>query len=286
MRLLDAETSESVYQKQVRPYLFQGAQRATNPRLVIVGGQPGCGKTAAVMRAASELARDPAGVVLINGDELRPFHPQYKALVKADRTTAAHKTGTDVGAWVERAIREAAAGGFSAVVETTMRQPAVVAETVRTFQGNGHQVELRALVVDPEWSQLAIYQRFAKAATNPHTLPRFTLDSYHQEALSRMPETLATVLALGASAKLLNRAGDTLADSTKEPKLVEKLQALRSLPLEPAERQRISAEWQRLAKELDHPATPAAVRAGVYANQERFAGLQQPVKFRAAGPER
>jgi hypothetical protein len=39
--------------------------------------------------------------------------------VAADRGTAADKTGADVGLWVERAIREAAAGRFSAVIETT-----------------------------------------------------------------------------------------------------------------------------------------------------------------------
>ena len=77
-----------------------------------MGGQPGAGKTAATVQAVRDLMRHGGGVVYINGDELRPFHPQYAALVAADRSTAADKTGADVGLWVERAIREAAPGAF------------------------------------------------------------------------------------------------------------------------------------------------------------------------------
>ena len=73
------------------------------------------------------------GVAHINGDELRPFHPQCAALVAADRSTVADKTSADAGLWVEQAIRETAAGRFHAVIETTMCQPEVVRRTTEQF---------------------------------------------------------------------------------------------------------------------------------------------------------
>ena len=94
----------------------------------------------------------------------------------ADRSTAADKTGSDVGLWVQRAIREAAAGRFHAVIETTMRQPVVVRRTAEQFTAQGFGFEMR-VVVDPEASQLGIYERFATGLSSPSALPRFTLPS-------------------------------------------------------------------------------------------------------------
>jgi ABC-type branched-subunit amino acid transport system ATPase component len=97
MRLLDDKTLNHVYVDLVRPLLFEDLLASAAPELIIVGGQPGAGKTAATVQAVRDLTRQSGGGVHINGDELRPFHPQYTALVAADRSTAADKTGADVG---------------------------------------------------------------------------------------------------------------------------------------------------------------------------------------------
>ena len=136
-RLLDDTASDAVYARHVRPELFGGVRRASAPRLVIVGGQPGCGKTGAVLQAAAELAAAGHGASIINGDELRALHPNYRRLVEEYRSTAADKTGADVGRWVEKGIREAALSGFDAVIETTMRQPIVVAAPWRRSRRQG-----------------------------------------------------------------------------------------------------------------------------------------------------
>ena len=100
MRLLDDATLDRVYADLVRPMLFEDLSASEAPELIMVGGQPGAGKTAATVQAVRDLMRHGAGVAYINGDELRPFYPQYAALVAADRSTAADKTGADVGQWV------------------------------------------------------------------------------------------------------------------------------------------------------------------------------------------
>ena len=137
MRLVDDATLEAVYQRDVRHALFKNTRSSSQPRLVIVGGQPRAGKTRNILRARRELAAAGDGVAFINGDELRNYHPLYDQLVLADAATAADKTGADVGWWVEKGIREAADSRFHTVIETTMRQPAVVARTVNTFAARG-----------------------------------------------------------------------------------------------------------------------------------------------------
>jgi KaiC/GvpD/RAD55 family RecA-like ATPase len=84
MRLLDDAAIDRVYVDLVRPLLFEDLSASQAPELIMVGGQPGAGKTAATVQAVRDLKRHGGGVAYINGDELRPFHPQYAALVAAD----------------------------------------------------------------------------------------------------------------------------------------------------------------------------------------------------------
>lgn len=282
-RLLSDETSERVYQTKVRRLLFRNVQRAEAPRFIIVGGQPGCGKTGAVLSAARELKQAGSGVAIINGDELRPFHPDYARLVKQDRSTAADKTGPDVGAWVERGIREAAANGFNAVIETTMRQPAVVAATIGEFLRAGFQAEMHVLVVHPEVSRQAIYERFYRALGQRASLPRFTLASYHEAALERMPATLQAVEDLGVSVRLLDRQGVVLHDSRDaSTKAIDVLTWLRTQPLKAADVDRLAKGWGDLRSQLDRAGVPDVVREGVRHEQQRFAQLHR----RSRGQER
>lgn len=278
-RLVDDATLEAVYERYVRRALFKTARSSSQPRLVIVGGQPGAGKTRNILQARREIAAVGEGVAFINGDELRNFHPLYDQLVVADAATAAHKTGPEVGRWVERGIREAAANSFHTVIETTMRQPPVVARTVNTFAARGFQIEMRVLVVDPELSRQAIYHRYAEAWNDKNSLPRFTLPRYHDDALAQMPHTLAAVTPLVHLVRLVDRQGAELYASDKSNQApAAALQRLRGQPLPAAELARIGQEWGKLASVLDREGVSDIVRVGVRQEQQRFAqrlALQQ-----------
>lgn len=285
MRLLDDEALDRVYVDLVRPLLFEDLSASAAPELIMVGGQPGAGKTAATVQAVRDLMRLGGGVANINGDELRPFHPQYAALVAADRSTAADKTGADVGLWVERAIREAAAGRFCAVIETTMRQPEVVRRTAQHFTAQGFGFEMRVVVVDPEASQLGIYERFATGLASPSALPRFTLPSYHADAFAQMPKALAAIAKLAKVVRFIDREGRELYSSrTSKVSPVKALEDLRRQPLPDGERQRIAAQWASLGQRLDRDGVPDLVRHGVKTEHTRFIALQE--KVRAAPPRR
>ncbi len=228
--------------------------------------------------------RHGGGVAYINRDELRPFHPQYAALVAADRSTAADKTGADVGLWVERAIREAATGRFHAVSETTMRQPEVVRRIAEQFTAQGFGFEMRVVVVDPEANQLGIYERFATGLASPSALPRFTLPTYHADALAQMPKTLAEVVKLAKVVRFVDREGRELYSSrASKASPVTALEELRRQPLPDAERRRITQQWESLVQRLDRDGVPAMVREGVRSEQTRFAALQEQSRAAPSG---
>jgi hypothetical protein len=177
-----------------------------------------------------------------------------------------------VGLWVERAIREAAAGRFSAVIETTMRQSEVVRRTVEQFTAKGFGFEMRVVVVDPEASKLGIYERFAAGLASPTALPRFTLPSYHADALTQMPTTLAAVVKLAKVVRFIDRQGRELYSSrASQVSPVKALEDLRRLPMTDGERQRIALQWAVLVQRLDRDGVPDMAREGVKLEQARFA---------------
>ena len=165
-----------------------------------------------------------------------------------------------------------------------MRQPEVVRRTAEQFTAQGFGFEMRVVVVDPEASQLGIYERFATGLASPSALPRFTLPSYHADALAQMPKTLAAVVKLAKAVRFVDRQGRKLFSSrgsTVSP--VKALQDLRRQPLSDSERQRITQQWAALVQRLDREGVPAMVREGVKSEQSRFAALKEQGRAASSG---
>ena len=94
-RLSETE-HQRIFVNRIQPDLFGKVFFAKNPVAVILGGQPGAGKSASIFAAVNELAKH-GGAVKILGDELRSCHPQYQNLLEEDDKTAAFYTDRDSG---------------------------------------------------------------------------------------------------------------------------------------------------------------------------------------------
>ena len=100
--------------------------------------------------------------------------------------------------------------------------------------------------MDPEAGQLGISERFATGLATPSALPRFTLPSYHANALAQMPETLAEVVKLAKVVRVIDRQGRELYSSrASKVSPVKALEDLRRQPLPDGEPQRIRCSGRR-----------------------------------------
>src|SRR3546814_184981 len=149
---------EEIYRTEISPDLFASARTAERPTVIVLGGQPGAGKTPMQSLATREFAGR-GGIVKIIGDDLRAFLPHYHELQRTNDKTAAFFTDRDSGRLVEMAIADAVQRRVNVLVEGTMRNPDVVAKTLRDFRGAGFETDARALAVSPELSSLGILQR-------------------------------------------------------------------------------------------------------------------------------
>lgn len=267
-----------IYEQDVAPVIFRAARPVDQPTAILLGGQPGAGKTPMQYQAGRELF-DRGGVAKIIGDDLRAFLPHYRRLQREDDQTAAFYTDRDSGRLVEMALDDAAKRRVNVLVEGTMRSPDVVAATLRRFRDAGYQTEARALAVSPELSSLGIMQRYI-AQKESRGVGRMTTPQAHQAALDGMLDTLDRLQdgRLADRLTIYRRGGEIihsfdLTGPARDGELRARaiVQDERDRPLTAEGRAYVSAEYDRLL--------PAFERLGMV----RQAPVQQPDQD---GPQR
>lgn len=212
MSLDDAE-HERIFRERIVPREFADAVPSPSPAVVLLGGQPGCGKSGLLDAATDYLSTPTAPAVQIVGDDLRDYHPDYRRLLASDDRIAAAATDRDSGRWVEMCLAHARDHRYSVVVEGTMRNPQVPLATAAAFRAAGYQVDAWVMAVDPLSSRLGILARYheQRAALG---YGRFTVDAAHDAAVAGVLESADALQAAGAVDRMLvvARGPELLAD--------------------------------------------------------------------------
>ena len=154
---LDQTVLDEIFAQDILPSLFANARPADQPIWILLGGQPGAGKT-----RAGNMAMESREMVKIIGDDLRQFHPGFEELLRLDPDAMPRHTQQAMVAWLKMAESHAAENRFSALVEGTWRTPSVPAGAARRFAGLGYQVEARVVAVSPQESRLSTLERFIR----------------------------------------------------------------------------------------------------------------------------
>lgn len=199
-----------IFEEEVKwEFASDSAGAELRPTLVIVGGQPGSGKTRTVLRAGD----DYPGAAKVVGDDLRQYHPEYDSVMRADPLRMPEVTAQAAGAWVEMSLEYLRESQRSVILETTLRQPQVVADTISTFRDAGYEVELRALAVPAALSRLGTLTRYTQQVAEQGA-GRWTFREYHDNAFANMLDTVERVVAEGLVNRLLviTRSGVVLHD--------------------------------------------------------------------------
>ena len=262
---LPTDTLQKIYETRISPRLFRHVESVERPTAVVLGGQPGSGKTPMQNDVAQEFAQK-GGVVKIIGDDLRAYLPHYKTLQRADDKSAAFYTDRDSGRLVEKAIAEASQRRVSVLVEGTMRSADTVERTLRQFREAGFQTDARALAVSPELSSLGILQRYA-AQKESRGIGRMTTPEAHSAALTGMLDTLDriqdkrladTMTLYRRGAEVIHRFDLTTPGASIEPRARALVEQERNRPLSLQEAQFKQREIERLTPILQkHGVIPA-----------------------------
>jgi HAMP domain-containing protein len=157
-RLSEGE-SRQILEQQIVPVVLAGIAPCSDPRAILVGGQPGSGKSQ-LLRLAQSSFGGPDSAVTINGDELRYFHPGYDRFVREHELTMPDRTAPEVSIWVENLVDLAASNRLNVIIEGTFRRPGVTLKTTTDLIRSGYRVDAWAIGLHEWQSRLGILTRY------------------------------------------------------------------------------------------------------------------------------
>lgn len=157
---MNEQELRSRFAERIAPRIERrGAGGSDSPLLLLVGGQPGAGKTRAMARLVAAYDERLYPVV---GDDLRQHHPDYDRLVVDDPLRMPEVTAAASGAWVQMSMEYAREHRISVAVEGTFRRPEIPEGAIERFAAAGYRVHVAALGV-PAWqSRLSTVGRFVQ----------------------------------------------------------------------------------------------------------------------------
>ncbi|WP_265706098.1 zeta toxin family protein [Verminephrobacter aporrectodeae] len=190
------------------------------PIIVLVGGQPGAGKSAVADVVKAELIGQ-GGYLHIDADRMR------ERIRVGENNPSSEQTQADAGRLVAVLRDQAMQGRRNIVEEGTFRNPDGMGKFVQKLQARGYTVELFAVAASREESLLGIYQRHELQHQNGMDNPRFVSEKYHDEAMQGFESTVARIAAQLDRVCVSNRSGELLYDSAIQTN--EQLNALEAL---------------------------------------------------------
>lgn len=151
--------NDRIFEKIKKKYLLD-IQPSVNPKGIILGGQPGSGKSFLQKEIAKEFTED---FIFINTDDLRLYHPAYLELQQNPETVqnAANLVNPCASAWTEKLIKYCIENKYNLIIDSTLGgNIQAVYNTIDMFRSNDFQVHLIVMVVPDIISKLSIFLRY------------------------------------------------------------------------------------------------------------------------------
>ena len=191
-------------------------QPTQKPHAILCGGQPGSGKTTI---HDIQFENNP-NLIIINGDEYRQHHPNFRKIVKHYGDDSALYTHAFASAVTERLVEKLSSEKYSLLIEGTLRTVDAPLKTNELLKSKGYSTELHVMAVSKTVSWQGTIDRFnmLKQTNRPS---RRVPKERHDETADSIPENLSKLYELGVFDRiiLLTRDKDCIYDSKLTPKL-------------------------------------------------------------------
>jgi adenylate kinase family enzyme len=186
--------NERIFEKIKKKYLlFQNP--SSNPKGIILGGQPGSGKSYLSNEVRDEFKED---FIFISTDDLRPYHPAYSALQQNPATiqNAANLVNPYASAWTERLIEYCIINKYNLIIDSTLGgNTEAVFRTIDMYKNNGYQVHIRVMAVPAIVSRLSIFLRYETQLAEKG-FARWTRMEDHDDRFKKLESVLEQIITL------------------------------------------------------------------------------------------
>ena len=182
-----SEEEHEMYYQTIKRIYTGGKTPENNPIAVIVGGQTGAGKSGIL--GYSTKMFDDDNVVIINSDEIKPFHPKSEEIAKLYPDLYTKITDQESNTWTSRLFEELRREKYNIIFEGTMKNNRIADESITELKQIGYTVVVRGLAVCDLQSRLSILERYeGQVATKGWG--RLVVPAHHNQTYQGMPETI------------------------------------------------------------------------------------------------
>lgn len=214
---LDAHEIREIFDARIRPEWFppQSSPTPGQPAIVLLGGQPGAGKSLATQRIIGMY--EDARMVAVTGDDFKRFHPHYHRLLRQAPLQMPDITDQASGPWVVMSKDYARDHGRSFLLEGTFHTPEVTLSTAQEFSDRDFQTHIVALAVPRHVSLLDAADRYFRDHAHGRAA-RFTSAQRHDRGFEG---TAAMMDAVRPSpyvdrVSVLTRSGEVLFNAVRD----------------------------------------------------------------------
>lgn len=208
---LDDGAREEILRRDILPLYFPDSHADGPPSFVLIAGQPGAGRS----RALTSLRAEHGGeIAVLNGEELRAFHPSF-ATPPVDGEVDA-SIAQAVAGWVSACIRHARENRHSVALEGTFGNPVAAAGTAQRFADAGFATRVVVVGSSRAESLLSVTSNQLRDAQAGRR-PRLTSREAHDSGLEATRGLVASLeeSPWASRVTILARDGRALFDATR-----------------------------------------------------------------------
>jgi predicted ABC-type ATPase len=185
--------SDNIFNDILLDYVeSQALVSVKNPKGIILGGQPGSGKSYLKEEIFKEFKEY---FIFISTDDLRLYHPAYSALQQNPETiqNAANLVNPYASAWTERLIEYCITNKYNLIIDSTLGgNTEAVFRTIDMYKNNGYQVHLRVMAVPAIISKLSIFLRYETQLAEKG-FARWTRMEDHDDRFEKLEKVLQEI---------------------------------------------------------------------------------------------
>ena len=182
-----SETDHDFYYDIIKRTYTSGKIPTKNPIAVIIGGQTGAGKSSLIGYSTEMFSDD--NVVIINSDEIKPFHPKSEEIARLYPKLYTKITDQESNTWTSRLFEELRREGYNIIFEGTMKNNRIADESIPELQSLGYTVVVRGLAVCDLESRMSILERY-EGQVSTKGWGRLVVTEHHNQTYNGMPNTI------------------------------------------------------------------------------------------------
>jgi len=250
------------YYRDIETDLLRNTRPVSQPRIVITGGQPGSGKSKLLEQGKKDFSDE--NVVVINGDDLRSYHPHAEEIFRLDDNKFADRTDPDCREWTKRLFERAIETKRNIVFESTMREADPISKTMKRLKAGGYHLTAKVVASHERFSTTGIFRRYEEQKS-VKGYGRWSELSSHDAGYSGMLKTVEYIEKHGLVDRLevYSRSGDLLyANNYDNGKWQNSAIALVVIKAEreraptEAEKANFQSDWRRIFGLLEYRNAP------------------------------